>query len=879
MAENGASDTEMHDILPVSGMYQNWFLEYASYVILDRAVPYVEDGLKPVQRRILHAMKELDDGRYNKVANIIGTTMQYHPHGDAAIGDAIVNMGQKDLLIDTQGNWGNIFTGDGAAAPRYIEARLSKFALEVAFNAKTTNWQLSYDGRKNEPVTLPMKFPMVLAQGVEGIAVGLSTKIMPHNFIELCEASIAYLKGRSFRLFPDFPTGGMVDVENYNQGERGGKIRIRAKIEEYDKKTLVIRDLPYGQTTSSIIDSILKANDKGKIKIKKIDDNTARDVEILIHLAPGISPPIAIAALYAFTNCEISISPNCCIIIDDKPVFTNVRTVLKNSTDKTKDLLRRELEIRKGELEDKLHMSSLEKIFIENRIYRDIEEEETWEGVIEAIDRGLDPFKHLLFREVTRDDILRLTEIKIKRISKFDSFKADEYMRGLQEELDQVKYDLEHLVEYTIAYFERLIAKFGEGRERKTEIRAFDTIDATQVAVANLKLYVNRAEGFVGTGLKKDEYVDDCSDIDDIIVFRTDGSMKVFKVADKEFVGKGIEYVAVWKKGDERTTYHMIYTDKKDARTYVKRFQVTSITRDREYYLTKSQTPGKVHYFSANPNGESEVVTVKMKSGNKLRKSQFDYDFEELGIKGRSAGGNLITKHPVHRVEFKSKGISTLPGIDIWYDDAVKRLNTDGIGEFLGSFMADDRILLLYPDGSYELTTYELTNRFDGKGKILEMTRLQADTIVSAIHQDGQTGRVYVKRFNIETNTLDKKSSFINETEDSRLLFATTKDAPIVNVVFSRKTLDDLEVNLAEFIDVKGWKAIGNKLTDERVRKIDLLSFTEPAVAKKEEAKDAEEDDEDDDSDENGEDFVPKDPKDIPFEIEDPRGKDQPTLF
>lgn len=878
MADSGASDMEMQDILPVSGMYQNWFLDYASYVILDRAVPYVEDGLKPVQRRILHAMKELDDGRYNKVANIIGTTMQFHPHGDAAIGDAIVNMGQKDLLIDTQGNWGNIYTGDGAAAPRYIEARLSKFALEVAFNAKTTHWQLSYDGRKNEPVTLPMKFPMVLAQGVEGIAVGLSTKIMPHNFIELCEASIAFLKGRPFKLFPDFPTGGMVDVENYNHGERGGKIRVRARIEEVDKKTLAIRDLPYGQTTSSIIDSILKANDKGKIKIKKIDDNTAREVEILVHLPSGISPAIAIDALYAFTYCEISISPNCCIIIDDKPVFTNVRTVLKNSTDKTKELLRRELEIRKGELEDKLHLSSLEKIFIENRIYRDIEEEETWEGVIQAIDRGLEPLKPSLFREVTRDDIIRLTEIKIKRISKFDSFKADEYIRGLQEELDQVLHDLAHLVEYAIAYFERLIKKYGEGRERKTEIRAFENINATQVAVANLKLYVNRAEGFIGTGLKKDEYVGDCSDIDNIIVFKKDGGMKVIRVSDKEFVGKGIIHIGVWKKGDERTTYHMIYTDKKDARTYVKRFQVTSITRDREYHLTKSKVPGKVLYFTMNPNGESEIVGVKMKPGNKLRRKQFDFDFAELAIKGRAAGGNLLTKHPVQKVEFKAKGISTLPGIDVWYDETVKRLNTDGIGDFLGSFMADDRILLLYPDGSYELTTYELTNRYEGKGKIMSMTRLTPETIVSAIHQDGQNGRVYVKRFQIETSTLDKKATFISENDDSKLLFATTKPGPIVKVVFSRKTLEDMELNLEEFIDVKGWRATGNKLTDERVRKVDLLSFREPApeVPDTEAAETT--------AEEASAEFVPKDPKDIPFEVEDKRGGEDakpepPTLF
>ncbi len=860
MAESGENDLEMQDVLPVSGMYKNWFLEYASYVILDRAIPYVEDGLKPVQRRILHTMKVMDDGRYNKVANIIGSTMQYHPHGDAAIGDAIVNLGQKDLMIDTQGNWGNIHTGDRAAAPRYIEARLSKFALEVAFNAKTTNWQLSYDGRKKEPVTLPMKFPLVLAQGVEGIAVGLSTKIMPHNLIELCEAAIAYLKGRPFKLYPDFPTGGMVDVENYNNGKRGGKIRIRAKIEEMDKKTIVIRELPYGQTTQSLIDSILKANDKNKIKIRKIDDNTARDVEIIVHLHSGVSPAIAIDALYAFTNCEVSISPNCCIIVEEKPSFTDVRTVLKLTTEQTRELLRRELEIRKGEIEDKLHMSSLEKIFIENRIYRDIEEEETWEGVIEAIDRGLDPFKPQLFREVTRDDIIRLTEIKIKRISKYDSFKADEYIRGLLEELEQVKHNLANLTDYTISYYERLLKNFGKGRERKTEIRTFETISATQVVINNRKLYVNREDGFVGTSLKRDEFVKDCSDIDDIIVFLKNGAVKVFRVNDKEFVGKGIIHADVWKRGDERTTYHMIYTDSKDKRTYVKRFQVKGITRDREYILTKSKKPGKVHYFTANPNGESEVVHVKLRGGNRLRIQEFTYDFAELAIKSRAAGGNLLTKHPVLRVEHKSKGVSTLEGIRIWYDDNVKRLNTNGVGELLGEFEADDSILVLYADGSYELTSYELTNRYEGRGRIIELQRLAKDTVISAIHQDGESGRVFVKRFQVETSSLDKKVSFINESEGSRLLFATANPSPQVSIKYSRKTLEDQTISLEEFIDVKGWRAMGNKLTDEKIRKIDMVSFREPEV---EDIKDV------------------KDIKDIPFEVEDLRSKedDHPTLF
>ena len=866
------SEDALQGILPVSGMYQNWFLDYASYVILDRAVPYVEDGLKPVQRRILHAMKEMDDGRYNKVANIIGQTMQYHPHGDAAIGEALVNMGQKDLLIDTQGNWGNIHTGDGAAAPRYIEARLSKLALEIAFNHKTTEWQLSYDGRKQEPVTLPMKFPLVLAHGVEGIAVGLSTKILPHNFCELCKASIDYLKGRSFVLYPDFPTGGMIDVDGYNWGKRGGKVRCRAKVQELDKKSVVITELPYGQTTQSLIDSILKMNEKGKIKIRKIDDNTAKNVEIVIHLPPGVSTAVAIDQLYAFTACETPISPNCCIIVEDQPVFTDVREVLRTSTDKTKELLRRELEIKKKELEDKWHMSSLEKIFIENRIYRDIEEEETWEGVLEAIDRGLDPFKHLLFREVTRDDILRLTEIRIKRISKYDAFQADEYIKELEKELEQVKHDLAHLVEYTINWFQHLLDKYGKDHPRLTEIRTFDQINAVQVVLASHKLYANFQEGFVGIGtsLKKDVFIGDCSDIDDIIVFLDNGTMKVVKVADKVFVGKGIIHCAIWKKGDERTTYHLIYTEKKEGWTYVKRFHVNSITRDREYILTKSGKPGKVIYFTANPNGEAETVTVKMKPGNTLRKKVFDVEIGELAIKGRGAGGNLVTKHPIHKVEFKSKGASTLGGINVYYDEAVKRLNTDGIGELIGNFQGEDRILLLYAEGAYELTTWELTNRYEGKGKILEMTKLTPDTVISAIHMDGPTERNFVKRFRIETSTIDQKFSFINDSEGSKLIFATAKPGPVVSLKHFKKTVQDEEVNLESFIDVKGWKAIGNKLTDEKLRKVDMISFRVPeppkAVAEDQEL-DAEEETEGSEGDT---------PKEIPFEIVDTR-KDEDT--
>ncbi|HHG84576.1 MAG TPA: DNA gyrase/topoisomerase IV subunit A [Bacteroidetes bacterium] len=874
MSERVDPDNEMEEVLPVSGMYKNWFLDYASYVILDRAVPYIEDGLKPVQRRILHAMKEMDDGRFNKVANIIGQTMQYHPHGDLSIGDATVKLGQKDLLIETQGNWGNTFTGDGAAAPRYIEARLSKFALEVAFNAKTTNWQMSYDGRKNEPVTLPVKFPLVLAQGVEGIAVGLSTKVMPHNFCELCEASIAHLRGKSFKLYPDFQSGGMVDVENYNWGKRGGKIRSRARIAELDKKSLVITELPYGQTTQSVIDSIIKANDRNKIKIRKIDDNTAATVEIVVTLPTGINPAIATDALYAFTNCEVSISPNCCIIVDDHPVFTDVRTVLKQSTDKTVALLKLELEIRKRELEEKWHMSSLEKIFIENRIYRDIEEEETWDGVIEAIDRGLDPFKKLLMRDVTRDDIVRLTEIRIKRISKFDSFKADEFIRGLEEELKKVEFNLANLVDYSVDYFTHLLKKYGENRERKTEIRTFDNINATQVVIANQKLYVNAKDGFVGTGLKKDEFVSECSDIDDVIVFLANGAMKVVRVSDKVFIGKNIIHVNVWRKGDQRTTYHLLYRDSVDKRTYAKRFHVKSITRDREYFLTKSGKAGKVYHFSENPNGESEIVTVRMKPGNNLRKKVFDQDFAELGIKGRTAGGNLVTKHPVSKVEFKSKGFSTLPGMKIWYDETVRRLNTDEVGELLGSFKSDDKILLLYPDGSYELTSFELTNRYEGRGRIHEMVKFTPEMVVSAIHQDTTSGRYYIKRFFIETTKLDQKYSFLPESEHAKLIFATVKPEPVVLLKYSKKTVEDEELDMAAYIDVKGWKATGNKLTDEKLRKVEMIRFKEPEVEVLQEAGATEKDTE----------FTAKDPKDIPFEFVDKRDnkndeEDQPTLF
>jgi len=697
-------EESLHESIPVTGMYKDWFLDYASYVILERAVPAIEDGLKPVQRRILHAMKEMDDGRFNKVANVIGQTMQYHPHGDASIGDAIVNLGQKDLLIETQGNWGDIRTGDGAAAARYIEARLSKFALDVVFNPQTTEWQLSYDGRKKEPVTLPLKFPLLLAQGVEGIAVGLSTKVLPHNFIELIEGSIEILQGGTTNILPDFPTGGMADFSEYNEGQRGGRVKVRARIEEEDNKTLLIKDIPFGTTTNSLIESIIKANDKGKIKIKKVVDNTARDVEIQIQLMPGQSPGMAIDALYAFTDCEVSISPNACVIIGEKPVFLSVNEILEANTRQTKSLLKRELEIRKGELLEKLLFSSLEKIFIENRIYRDIEECETWEAVIETIDRGLDPYKPSFYREITQDDIVRLTEIKIKRISKFDAFKADELMRKLEEELKEVNYNLKHLTDYAIAYYQGLLAKYGKGRERKTEIQAFDTIEATVVAANNAKLYVNRADGFVGYGLKKDEYVCDCSDLDDIIAFKRDGTCVVSKIQDKVFMGKDIIHVAVYRKGDERMVYNMVYLDGATGRAMVKRFQVLSVTRDREYDLTKGTKGSKVLYFTANPNGEAEIVAVYLTQGAKARVKVFDFDFATLEIKGRAANGNILTKYPIRKIQLKVEGTSTLGGLDIYYDEHVGKLNTDQRGRKIGNFLGDDRIIAFYKDGSYELT-------------------------------------------------------------------------------------------------------------------------------------------------------------------------------
>ncbi|MFN3530638.1 MAG: DNA gyrase/topoisomerase IV subunit A [Bacteroidia bacterium] len=822
-------EEQIHDITPVSGLYENWFLEYASYVILERAVPAIEDGLKPVQRRILHAMKVIDDGRFNKVANIIGQTMQYHPHGDAAIGDAMVGLGQKDLLIETQGNWGDVRTGDSAAAARYIEARLSKFALEVAFNGQTTRWQTSYDGRKKEPISLPMKFPLVLAQGVEGIAVGLSTKILPHNFIELIEASIKILKKQSFELYPDFQTGGLIDVTNYNEGMRGGKIRCRARIEEVDKKTLLIKEIPFGTTTTGLIESIVKANDANKIKIKKVIDNTARDVEIEIQLPAGVSPDITIDALYAFTDCETSISPNACVIVADKPRFMSVKDMLRYNTQQTMDLLKWELEIKLGELLDKWHFSSLEKIFIENRIYRDIEECETWEAVLEAIDKGLEPHKSLLMREVVQEDIIRLTEIKIKRISKFDSFKADEQLRTLEEEMEGVKYSLEHLNAYTISYYEGLLKRYGKGRERKTEIRIFDTIQAAQVAVASEKLYVNRSEGFVGYGMKKDEYVVDCSPLDDIIVFRRDGKCLVTKVSDKAFVGKDILHVDVFKKNDDRMTYHLMYVDGKTAICYGKRFNITAVTRDKEYDLTKGEKNSKVIYFSANPNSESEVVTVYLSQNAPARKKIFDFDFGDLAIKGRGAQGNTVTKYTVKRVLFKEKGRSTLGGRKIWYDEVVGRLNVDERGRLLGAFDGDDAIICIFKDGSYELTNYELSNRYE-PDQLLLLEKWNPKRPITALHYVPANQAWYVKRFLIETSTLNKRFAFISEDKGAKLAFLSSKDNLVVEVVTgTKKKKESQELNLTEFIDVKGWRAIGNKLTGEPVLEVKLLSADEPA--------------------------------------------------
>lgn len=798
----------------IQGQYKNWFLDYASYVILERAVPAIEDGLKPVQRRILHSMKEMDDGRFNKVANIIGQSMQYHPHGDASIGDALVNMGQKDLLIETQGNWGDVRTGDDAAAPRYIEARLSKFALDVAFNAKTTEWQLSYDGRKNEPVVLPMKFPLLLAHGAEGIAVGLSTKILPHNFIELCDASIKYLRGKKFELYPDFQTAGMIDVSNYNDGKRGGKVRVRCRIEELDKKTLAIRDVPYGVTVSQLCESITKANDAGKIKIKKVTDVTAKEVEIQVELAAGISPDITIDALYAFTDCEVSISPNACVIEDQKPKFVTATELLKSSTDNTKYFLQKELEIKLRELEDKWHYTSLEKIFFEEKIYKELEKKyETWDEVLNAIEKAFVPFRKLLNRNVAREDVLKLTEKPVRRIYKLDIDELNAQIKSIEDDIKQVKYDLEHLIDFAVAYFENLLKKYGKGRERKTEIRLFDTIKVQQVAIANTKLYVNREEGFVGTSLKKDEFLFDCSDLDDVIVFTKRGMMKVVKVGDKAFIGKDIIYAAVFKKSDDRTTYNMIYVDGGSGTSYAKRFNVTGITRDKEYDLTKGNDKSKVHYFTANSNGEAEVVKIVLSPNCSARNKELEYYFEQLEIKGRSSMGNIVTKYPIKSVKLKEAGKSTLAAIKIWFDEQFGRLNTEEKGTYLGMF-EDEKILVVYNDGNYEITDTELTQRFDADN-ILLIEQFDPEKIISAVYKDASKNQFNVKRFKIETSTLKTKYLFIKEGEGNSLECVTTDDEPILAVQTGRGSqVRSAKFKIAKMVEVMGWKAIGSKLMD-----------------------------------------------------------------
>lgn len=799
----------------VQGQYKNWFLDYASYVILERAVPAIEDGLKPVQRRILHAMKEMDDGRFNKVANIIGQAMQYHPHGDASIGDALVNMGQKDLLVETQGNWGDVRTGDDAAAPRYIEARLSKFALDVAFNNKTTEWQLSYDGRKNEPVVLPMKFPLLLAQGADGIAVGLSTKILPHNFCELIEASIKSLRGKRFELLPDFQTGGMIDASNYNDGKRGGKVRVRAHIEEFDKKTLLIKDVPYGVTTTQLMESIVKANDQGKIKIKKVTDNTAAEVEIQVDLAPGISPDITIDALYAFTDCEVSISPNACVIVNDKPQFLSVSELLRFSAEQTKGLLQKELEIKLGELQEKWHYTSLEKIFFEEQIYKELEKKhETWDKVIEAIDKAFVPFKKQLKRDITREDILKLTEKPVRRIYRLDIAELNEQIKGLEADIKQVKYDLDNLVDYAVAYYENLLKKYGKGRERKTEIKPFEVIQVKQVAIANTKLYMNREDGFVGTSLKKDEFITDCSDFDDIIVFTKRGIMKVVKVSDKAYIGKDIIHAAVFQKNDERTTYNMIYVDGKTGISYAKRFNVTGVTRDKEYDLTKGDPKSKVHYFTVNPNGEAEVVKVLLSPSASARIKEFDFYFEELDIKGRSSMGNQVTKYAVKSVKFKEKGRATLSGKKMWFDDKFGRLNTEEKGQYLGKFEPDDRILVVYKDGNYEITDQEMTQKFDPEN-ILLIELFKPDRIITAVYLDNDKLQYNVKRFKIETTTLRNKFFFIKEGAKNYVEAVTTDEEPVLSVQSGKGAqVRSAKIKLAKVAEVMGWKAVGAKLTD-----------------------------------------------------------------
>ncbi len=817
-------------IIKVTGMYQDWFLDYASYVILERAVPAIEDGFKPVQRRIMHALKELDDGRYNKVANVVGHTMQYHPHGDASIGDAIVQLGQKELLIDTQGNWGNILTGDDAAAPRYIEARLSKFALDVVYSPKVTEWQASYDGRKKEPIHLPVKFPLLLAQGTEGIAVGLSTKILPHNFVELIDASIAYLKGKPFELYPDFPTGGIMDVSAYNDGARGGRVRVRAKITQVDKATLCITEIPFSTTTDKLQENIVKASEKGKIKIKKVEDNTAKDVAIMVHLPNGISPDKTIDALYAFTDCEISISPIGCVIEDNKPHFLGVSEMLRRSTDSTVEILKEELEVALKELETQWHLASLEKIFIREEMYIDFKNYSDRESLYQYLYKRFEPFKKDLLRAIVDDDLQRLTQIPMIRITRFDSFKADENIAKIEADIEEVRNHLAHLVDYAIAHFERLKKTYGKGKERRTEIRTFDTIEATKVVVRNMKLYVNREEGFVGTGLKKDEYIGDCSDIDDVIVFTESGAMYVAKVSEKQYFEKGIIHAAVFKRDDKRTIYNMIYKDGTTGFSYIKRFNVTGITRDKQYSLIPAHKDSRVLYFTANPNGEAEVVTVNLRQAGSIRKLKWDIDFADTLIKGRAVKGNLVSKFAIKRIELKEKGVSTLKPRKIWFDDIVKRLNTDERGRLLGAFKGDDRMLLITKEGQLKTIIPELSLHFENN--ILVMEKWTPEKPISAIYYDGEKERVFVKRFVVENE--NREETIISEHPKSQLLFVSTEWRPMAQVVFTKekgKDKEPLTVNLEEFIAVKGIKALGNQLTTDKVKEVkhlEPLPYEEP---------------------------------------------------
>jgi topoisomerase-4 subunit A len=825
------NEDQLQNIISLDGLYENWFLDYASYVILDRAVPHINDGLKPVQRRILHSLKEMDDGRYNKAANVIGNTMKYHPHGDASIGDAMVQMGQKNLLIDWQGNWGDPVTGDPAAAPRYIEARLSKFALDVVFNPDTTDWQASYDGRNREPITLPVKFPLLLAQGTDGIAVGLATKIFPHNFIELIDASIEVLRGNQPNLMPDFPTGGMADASAYNEGQRGGRVRVRAKIVERDKKTLVINEVPYTTTTGGLMDSIVAANDKGKIKIRKIEDNTAKNVEIVVHLAPGISPDVTIDALYAFTDCEVSISPNTCVIQHDKPRFMSVNDMLTESTHNTRELLKKELEIRLKELMEKIFFSSLLKIFIQEGMYKhpDYETSGNFEAVVQVLNILFTPFFPQFYREILPEDYKKLIDKPMSSITRFDVKKTDEQIKGLNNEIKEVKHHLAHLTEFAISWFEKLKEKYGKGRERKTELRAFDKVEAAQVALANLKLYANKADGFIGTGLKKDELVADCSDIDEIIVFRADGRCLITKVQDKVFVGREIIHAAVFKKNDERTVYNMIYRDGETGASFIKRFSVVGVTRGKEYDLTKGTKGSRVLYFTANPNGEAEVVTVQLKPQSRLKKLQFDEDFAALAIKGRGSAGNVVTKYPVKRIALKSKGVSTLAGRKIWYDDVLKRLNADGRGKYLGEFDGEDRILTVLSTGIYELTGFDLNNHFDDKMIVIEKYR--PEKVYTVVHIEGKSKNYLVKRFCFENIAAGKQLSVISDESGSKLVLISAAAQPIVKVEILKgkdQIPETIEADLSVIIDVKGMKAMGNRLSQHTIKKVELIDEIDP---------------------------------------------------